>query len=138
VLRASAPLPDGAGAQDAAQEVGFPLFVKASAGGGGRGLRLVKDAGALAAAVDSASREAAAAFGDGTVFLEQAVTSPRHIEVQVLADATGDAVHLFERDCSVQRRTRRWSSSRRRRACARTPATPCAQRPSTSPAASTT
>jgi pyruvate carboxylase len=104
VLRASVPLPDGAGAQDAAAEVGFPLFVKASAGGGGRGLRLVTDPGALDAAVDSASREAAAAFGDGTVFLEQAVRAPRHIEVQVLADATGDAVHLFERDCSVQRR----------------------------------
>ena len=104
VLRASTPLPDGAGADEAAEEVGFPLFVKASAGGGGRGLRLVKDRSGLADAVDSASREAAAAFGDGTVFLEQAVTSPRHIEVQVLGDATGDVVHLFERDCSVQRR----------------------------------
>ena len=104
VLRASAPLPDGQGAGEAAEAVGFPLFVKASAGGGGRGLRLVSDPAALAEAVLSASREAAAAFGDGTVFLEQAVTSPRHIEVQVLADTTGDAVHLFERDCSVQRR----------------------------------
>ena len=104
VLRASAPLVDGQGWKPAAEQVGFPLFVKASAGGGGRGLRLVTDPGELASAVDSASREAAAAFGDGTVFLEQAVTSPRHIEVQILGDTTGDVVHLFERDCSVQRR----------------------------------
>jgi pyruvate carboxylase len=104
VLRASQPLPDGAGADEAAKQVGFPLFVKASAGGGGRGLRLVTDRRGLTAAVDSASREAAAAFGDGTVFLEQAVSSPRHIEVQVLGDRHGDVVHLFERDCSVQRR----------------------------------
>ena len=104
VLRASTPLADGEGADEAAEEVGFPLFVKASAGGGGRGLRLVSDRDALAAAVESASREAAAAFGDGTVFLEQAVTAPRHIEVQVLGDTTGDVVHLYERDCSVQRR----------------------------------
>ncbi|MBW3648391.1 MAG: pyruvate carboxylase, partial [Actinobacteria bacterium] len=104
VLRASPPLPDGAGASAAAAQVGFPLFVKASAGGGGRGLRLVRTAPELADAVSSASREAAAAFGDGTVFLEQAVERPRHIEVQVLADTGGEVVHLFERDCSVQRR----------------------------------
>ena len=104
VLRASAPLADGEGGDADAEEVGFPLFVKASAGGGGRGLRVVTDRAGLAEAVQSASREAAAAFGDGTVFLEQAVTSPRHIEVQVLGDVTGDVVHLFERDCSVQRR----------------------------------
>ena len=104
VLRASLPLPDGAGASGAAGDVGFPLFVKASAGGGGRGLRLVRTETELADAVTSASREAAAAFGDGTVFLEQAVERPRHIEVQVLADSYGLVVHLFERDCSVQRR----------------------------------
>ena len=104
VLRASAPLPDGQGAVEAAEDVGFPLFVKASAGGGGRGLRVVTRPDDLQAAVDSAAREAAAAFGDGTVFLEQAVTRPRHIEVQVLGDAVGEVVHLFERDCSVQRR----------------------------------
>ena len=104
VLRASAPLSDGQGADEAAELVGFPLFVKASAGGGGRGLRVVHEPGALRAAVDSAAREAAAAFGDGTVFLEQAVARPRHIEVQVLGDAQGDVVHLYERDCSVQRR----------------------------------
>jgi len=104
VLRASAPLPDGAGALAAAEAIGFPLFVKASAGGGGRGLRRVTRPADLPDAVASAVREAAAAFGDGTVFLEQAVEAPRHIEVQVLADGTGEVVHLFERDCSVQRR----------------------------------
>ena len=104
VLRASGPLADGEGATEAAEEVGFPLFVKAAAGGGGRGLRLVRTPGELADAAGSASREAAAAFGDGTVFLEQAVERPRHIEVQVLADTYGQVVHLFERDCSVQRR----------------------------------
>ena len=104
VLRASAPLTDPELAQQAAEDVGFPLFVKAAAGGGGRGLRLVRTPGELADAASSASREAAAAFGDGTVFLEQAVERPRHIEVQVLGDATGDVVHLYERDCSVQRR----------------------------------
>ncbi|CAJ59354.1 Pyruvate carboxylase 2 (Pyruvic carboxylase 2) (PCB 2) [Frankia alni ACN14a] len=104
VLRASTPLPDGQGAAQAAEEVGFPLFVKASAGGGGRGLRRVERAADLADAVASASREAAAAFGDGTVFLEQAVDRPRHIEVQVFADSYGNIIHLYERDCSVQRR----------------------------------
>jgi pyruvate carboxylase len=87
-----------------AGEVGFPLFVKASAGGGGRGLRRVESAGELRAAVEAAVREAETAFGDPTVFLEEAVTRPRHIEVQVLADANGEVVHLYERDCSVQRR----------------------------------
>ncbi len=104
VLRASAPIHDPAQAREQAGEVGFPLFVKAAAGGGGRGLRLVPSADQLDDAVRSAAREAEAAFGDGTVFLEQAVERPRHIEVQVLADAGGDVVHLYERDCSVQRR----------------------------------
>ncbi len=104
VLRASEPLADGAGALAAAESVEFPLFVKAAAGGGGRGLRLVRTPAELPAAADSASREATAAFGDGTIFLEQAVERPRHIEVQILGDSRGDVVHLFERDCSVQRR----------------------------------
>jgi pyruvate carboxylase len=108
VLRASGPLADPGAHPDevaaAAEDVGFPLFVKAAAGGGGRGLRLVPAAAELEAAAASASREAAAAFGDGTVFLEQAVQRPRHIEVQVLGDTTGQVVHLYERDCSVQRR----------------------------------
>jgi len=104
VLRASEPLRDAVGAVAAAEQVGFPLFVKAAAGGGGRGLRLVRTPAELADAAAAASREAAAAFGDGTVFLEQAVERPRHIEVQVLGDTAGDVVHLYERDCSVQRR----------------------------------
>jgi pyruvate carboxylase len=88
----------------AAPDVGFPLFVKAVAGGGGRGMRRVAEPGELADAVQTAMREAEGAFGDSTVFLERAVQRPRHIEVQVLADAGGEVVHLYERDCSVQRR----------------------------------
>ena len=86
--------------------VGFPLLVKAAFGGGGRGMRLVADPAELAEAVSSARREAASAFGDGTVFLERFVTDPRHVEVQILGDAQGDVVHLFERECSIQRRYR--------------------------------
>jgi len=88
----------------AATEVGFPLLVKAAFGGGGRGMRLVTEPEELAGAVSSARSEAASAFGDGTVFLERYVTDPRHIEVQILGDAHGDVVHLFERECSIQRR----------------------------------
>lgn len=87
-----------------AEEIGFPVFVKAVAGGGGRGMRRVDDPAALREAIEAASREAAAAFGDATVFIEQAVGRPRHIEVQILADTQGNIVHLFERDCSIQRR----------------------------------
>ncbi len=84
--------------------VGFPLLVKAVYGGGGRGMRLVRDPAELAGAVRSASGEAASAFGDGTVFLEPFVADPRHVEVQILGDTAGTVVHLFERECSVQRR----------------------------------
>ncbi|WP_028937798.1 pyruvate carboxylase [Pseudonocardia spinosispora] len=87
-----------------AQEIGFPIFVKAVAGGGGRGMRRVESASALREAIEAAMREAESAFGDGRMFLEQAVVDPRHIEVQILADGTGETVHLFERDCSLQRR----------------------------------
>jgi pyruvate carboxylase len=104
VLRSSAPSADVDELLAAAPEVGFPLFVKAVAGGGGRGMRRVAEPALLAEAMRTAMREAQGAFGDATVFLEQAVQRPRHIEVQVLADATGEVVHLFERDCSVQRR----------------------------------
>ncbi|AWB86272.1 pyruvate carboxylase [Mycetocola zhujimingii] len=90
-----------------ADEVGFPLFAKAVAGGGGRGMRKVATKEELAPALAEAMREADSAFGDPTMFLEQAVIRPRHIEVQILADATGETVHLFERDCSVQRRNQK-------------------------------
>ncbi|MFT4213542.1 MAG: pyruvate carboxylase [Microbacterium sp.] len=87
-----------------AGEIGFPIFVKAVAGGGGRGMRRVDEPAQLAPALAEAMREAGSAFGDARVFLEQAVLRPRHVEVQILADATGHTVHLYERDCSVQRR----------------------------------
>jgi propionyl-CoA carboxylase alpha chain len=87
-----------------ADGVGWPVLVKASAGGGGRGMRVVRDPADLPAAVEAAGREASAAFGDGTVFLEHYVDSPRHIEIQILGDQHGNLVHLFERECSIQRR----------------------------------
>ncbi|HEU4807702.1 MAG TPA: pyruvate carboxylase, partial [Homoserinimonas sp.] len=90
-----------------AEAIGFPLFAKAVAGGGGRGMRRVDTPAELRGALDEAMREADSAFGDPTMFLEQAVLRPRHIEVQILADATGETVHLFERDCSVQRRNQK-------------------------------
>ena len=89
---------------EAAAQVGFPLLVKAAFGGGGRGMRLVTDPAELAGAVSSARREAASAFGDGTVFLERFVTDPRHVEVQIIGDTAGTVIHLFERECSIQRR----------------------------------
>ena len=102
---ASTPASDDVDALVAqADEIGFPIFVKAVAGGGGRGMRRVETAAELPPAIAEAMREAGAAFGDPRVFLEQAVVRPRHIEVQILADAGGHTVHLYERDCSVQRR----------------------------------
>jgi acetyl/propionyl-CoA carboxylase alpha subunit len=92
--------PEGAAAGD----VGFPVLVKAAFGGGGRGMRVVRDQAGLPGAVASAQREAAAAFGDGTVFLERYLDAPRHIEVQIFGDQHGNVVHLFERECSIQRR----------------------------------
>ena len=88
----------------AAEEIGFPLFVKASAGGGGRGMRRVETPAGLPAALAAGSAEAAAAFGDGAVYLEREVRPARHIEVQLLGDADGTTVALGERDCSIQRR----------------------------------
>ncbi|MDT5125057.1 MAG: acetyl-CoA/propionyl-CoA carboxylase, biotin carboxylase, biotin carboxyl carrier protein, partial [Mycobacterium sp.] len=89
---------------DGAEQVGYPVLVKPSAGGGGKGMRIVERPADLPAALVSARRESAAAFGDDTLFLERFVLVPRHIEVQVLADGHGNVVHLGERECSLQRR----------------------------------
>ena len=88
----------------AAEEIGYPVLIKPSAGGGGKGMRLVEDPARLRGALVSARREAASSFGDDTLFLERFVLRPRHIEVQVLADTHGNVVHLGERECSLQRR----------------------------------
>jgi len=87
-----------------AQQVGFPVLIKASAGGGGRGMRVAKDAEQLKTAIQQAIQEAQAAFGNGAVYLEKFIEGPRHVEVQMIADKHGNAVHLWERDCSMQRR----------------------------------
>ncbi|MGV9366797.1 pyruvate carboxylase [Amycolatopsis sp. NPDC003731] len=104
VLGSSEPSSDVDALVAAADELGFPVFVKAVAGGGGRGMRRVEDPAQLRESIEAAAREAESAFGDPTVFLEKAVVEPRHIEVQILADGEGNVIHLFERDCSVQRR----------------------------------
>ncbi|MZD08938.1 pyruvate carboxylase [Streptomyces sp. SID5785] len=104
VLGSSAPSTDVDELVAAADDVGFPVFVKAVAGGGGRGMRRVDDPALLRESIEAAAREAESAFGDATVFLEKAVVDPRHIEVQILADGEGNVIHLYERDCSVQRR----------------------------------
>ena len=87
-----------------ARDIGYPIIIKAAAGGGGRGMRVVNSEAALANAVLMTRAEAMAAFGDGTVYMEKYLDNPRHIEIQVLADSHGNAVHLGERDCSMQRR----------------------------------
>ncbi|MDT0328343.1 pyruvate carboxylase [Nocardiopsis lambiniae] len=104
VLSSSAPSSDVDALLASADDIGFPLFVKAVAGGGGRGMRRVDQPDRLPEALAAAMREAESAFGDPTVFLEKAVIDPRHIEVQILADGEGNVVHLYERDCSLQRR----------------------------------
>jgi acetyl-CoA carboxylase, biotin carboxylase subunit len=91
-------------ARAVAEEVGYPIMLKAAAGGGGKGMRIVRDPGELGAAFEAAAREAQAAFGDGSVYMERFLDGPRHIEIQVLADAHGNVIHLGERECSIQRR----------------------------------
>jgi pyruvate carboxylase len=97
-------LSDPAAVNKAAQEIGYPLIIKASFGGGGRGMRVVQNAGELAGKLEEAQREAGAAFGRGEVFIERYIGRAKHIEVQILGDTHGNLVHLWERDCSVQRR----------------------------------
>jgi acetyl-CoA carboxylase biotin carboxylase subunit len=99
--------PNVATAKAAAARVGYPVMLKAAAGGGGRGMRLVESEDKLEAALAGAQREAKAAFGDDTVYLEKAIVRPRHIEIQVFGDEHGGAVHLYERDCSIQRRNQK-------------------------------
>ena len=95
---------DAATLRDAAERIGYPVLIKASAGGGGKGMRIVERTDALDAAIESAQREAAASFGDDRLLIEKYLTRPRHIEIQVFADTHGNCVSLFERDCSIQRR----------------------------------
>jgi pyruvate carboxylase len=105
VMPASDPLPDDLGAaKKIAAEIGYPVMLKASWGGGGRGMRVIADEAALARDLPQAKREAKAAFGRDEVYLEKLVQRARHVEVQILADRHGSIVHLFERDCTVQRR----------------------------------
>ena len=89
---------------EAAERIGYPVLVKASGGGGGKGMRIVTGSSELEAAIESATREAASAFGEGTMYLEQYMERPRHIEVQIVGDGEGNVIHLYERECSVQRR----------------------------------
>ena len=91
-------------AKKTADQIGYPVLIKASAGGGGKGMRIVEKESDLKEQMERAISEAKAAFGDGSVFIEKYVTSPRHVEIQVLADQYGNTVHLFERECSIQRR----------------------------------
>jgi acetyl-CoA carboxylase biotin carboxylase subunit len=88
----------------AAEKIGFPVLLKASAGGGGKGMRIIREKSELKAAVESGMREAQSAFGDPSVYLEKYIEQPRHVEFQILADKHGHAIHLFERECSIQRR----------------------------------
>ena len=98
------PVADAGAAARAADELGYPLLLKAAAGGGGKGMRVVREPAELARSFEAAGREALAAFGDGAVYLERYLDRPRHVEIQVFGDAHGRIVHLGERECSVQRR----------------------------------
>ncbi len=107
VAGSSTPLASASEAAALAADLGYPVMLKAAAGGGGRGMRVVEDSTAMPDAFDRCRSEAEAAFGDGSVFLERLVARPRHIEVQILADSQGNVVHLHERDCSVQQRNQK-------------------------------
>ena len=109
VLTGSARFPKGdlAGLEEAAEEIGFPLLVKASSGGGGIGMRQVDDPGDLRETAEATQSMAEKAFGDGTIYLERYIPKARHIEIQVFGFGDGHAVHLYERDCSTQRRFRK-------------------------------
>lgn len=100
----SEPISDLAKAKKVAGEIGYPILIKASAGGGGKGMRIVEAESEFESQMDRAVSEAKSAFGDGSVFIEKYVTQPRHIEFQIFGDQHGNVVHLFERECSIQRR----------------------------------
>src|SRR5205807_6117450 len=91
-------------AEKVATSIGYPIMLKAAAGGGGKGMRMVKSAAELRSAFEGASSEALRAFGDGEVYIEKLIEDPRHIEIQIIADQHGNCVHIGERECSVQRR----------------------------------
>jgi acetyl-CoA carboxylase biotin carboxylase subunit len=97
-------LADAAAAETVAREIGYPIILKAAAGGGGRGMKIVREGGDVRKAFETASAEAASAFGNGDMYLERYVEEPRHIELQIVADERGNVIHLGERECSVQRR----------------------------------
>ena len=98
------PIEDPVEVAELADQIGYPILIKAAAGGGGKGMRIVEKASELDAQIKRAMSEAKSAFGDGSVFIEKYVTKPRHIEIQIMADTHGNIVHLFERECSIQRR----------------------------------
>jgi len=100
----SEPITDVAAAKKIAKEIGYPVLIKASAGGGGKGMRIVEDEPSFQEQMERAISEATSAFGDGSVFIEKYITKPRHIEFQIFGDQHGNVVHLFERECSIQRR----------------------------------
>ncbi len=104
VIPGSPALSDPARAREEAERIGYPVMIKASAGGGGKGMRVVRSPEELESSLEAARRESGKAFGDDTVYLEKFIERPRHIEFQVLADGNGNTVHLFERECSIQRR----------------------------------
>src|ERR1044072_1985867 len=100
----SEPITNIANAKKIAKEIGYPVLIKASAGGGGKGMRIVEDEKSFEEQMERAVSEATSAFGDGSVFIEKYVTQPRHIEFQIFGDQHGNVIHLFERECSIQRR----------------------------------